>query len=172
MKVRVKIVGSLLDTARNDLARRHAFAHERVGFFAAGAAYDSEGIILLVRSYHPVADEDYEYAARVGARIGSNAMRRAVQEAYRPPSALLHVHTHGGWGKPGFSPVDLDSADEFVPGFFQAVPRMPHGLLVLSGDAATGKLWLDPGRPAIPVTDFVRVDAPMNHEWSNRHELA
>lgn len=172
MKITVKIVGNLLDSARSDLARRHSFAHERVGFFAAGAAYDPQGIILLVRSYHPVADEDYEYAPRVGARIGSNAMRRAVQAAYRPPSALLHVHTHGGWGKPSFSSVDLDSASEFVPGFYQAVPRMPHGLLVLSGDAATGKLWLAPDGPAVPITEFVRADAIMNHEWSNPYELA
>lgn len=108
MKITVKIVGSLLDAARRDLSRRHPFAHERVGFFAAGAAHDGQGLILLVRGYHPVADEDYEYAPRVGARIGPDAMRQAVQAAYRPPSALLHVHTHGGWGKPSFSSVDVD----------------------------------------------------------------
>lgn len=172
MKITVKIVGGLLDVARRDLSRRHTFAHERVGFFAAGAAYDAEGLILLVRNYHPVTDEDYEYAPCVGARIGSNAMRQAVQAAYRPPSALLHVHSHGGWGKPGFSSVDLDSADEFVPGFFQAVPRMPHGLLVLSNDAATGRLWLSPDSPPVSITEFIRTDATMNHEWSNSYELA
>lgn len=172
MKITVKIVGSLLDAARRDLSQRHPFAHERVGFFAAGATYDAHGLILVVRSYHPVADDDYEYAPCVGARIGANAMRRAVQAAYRPPSALLHVHTHGGRGKPNFSSVDLESAEEFVPGFFQAVPRMPHGLLVLSGDAATGRLWLDPNDRAVSITEFVRTDATMNHEWSNRYELA
>ena len=70
-----------------------------------------------MRGYTPVADEDYEIDPRVGAKIGSAAMRKAVQSAYRPAATLLHVHTHGGHGEPGFSGVDLNSAKDFVPGF-------------------------------------------------------
>lgn len=167
MKITLKIIGSLLDEVRADLGRRHDFAHERVGFLTAGVAAIPNGLILVVRAYLPVDDADYELAPKVGARIGSNAMRKAVQAAYRPPAALLHVHTHGGVGKPRFSKVDLFSADQFVPGFFQTVPRMPHGLLVLSNNAATGKLWLAADRHAIAIDQFVRVDAPLTNEWSS-----
>jgi len=172
MIVTLKIPGRLLDSVRVDLARPHFFAHERVGFLTAGVAALPGGLIVLVRSYLPVADEDYEAARGVGARIGSNAMRKAVQAAYRPASALLHIHTHGGRGRPGFSGIDLESADEFVPGFFQSCPKMPHGLLVLSDDAVTGQLWLDPRRRPIAIDRFVRVDRPVSNQWSAPYELA
>jgi len=173
MMTTLKIDGKLLDEVRRDLARPHFFAHERVGFLLAGVAgLPDDDLLLIVRSYQPVADEDYEAAFGVGARIGSNAMRKAVQAAYRPPSALLHVHTHGGTGRPRFSSVDLESANEFVPGFFQSCPKMPHGLLVLSDDAATGQLWLErDGRPR-PIKHFMRVDRPIANQWSAPYELA
>ena len=138
MKATLKIRGPLLDEIRRDLARPHAFAHERVGFLTAGAAATPDGILMLVRGYRPVEDDDYEEDARVGAKIGSNAMRKAAQSAYRPAAVLLHIHTHGGHGRPQFSGVDLRSADEFVPGFFETAPRMPHGLLVLSHELGPG----------------------------------
>jgi hypothetical protein len=99
-----------------------------------------------VRDYTPVADEDYEINDKVGAKIGSAAMRKAVQSAYRPAAAPIHIHTHGGHGKPGFSGVDLNSAKDFVPGFFETTPRMPHGgLLVLATTPRTASC----GSPAI-----------------------
>lgn len=172
MNVTLKIAGSLLDLVRRDLARPHFFAHERVGFLTAGAAAAPGGLLLLVRGYMPVADEDYEVDPKVGARIGSNAMRKAAQSAYRPASALLHVHTHGGRGLPGFSGVDLKSGKEFVPGFFHSCPKMPHGLLVLSDNGATGLLWLEPGKPSVSIDRFIRVDRPIVEQWGAKHELA
>jgi len=171
MKVSLKINGPLLDEIRRDLARPHGFAHERVGFLTAGAVGVGADLALLVRDYQPVADDDYEFDPRVGAKIGSNAMRKAVQSAYRPAAALLHVHTHGGRGQPAFSRVDLESAVEFVPGFFETTPRMPHGLLVLSDDSARGLLWVDSKSAPLDVDLFLRNDAPLKRTWGN-HELA
>jgi hypothetical protein len=167
MKITLKIRGDLLDRVRVDLERPHPFAFERVGFlFAAAAAMPGLDMLLTVKEYMPVEDQDYEPDRHVGAKIGSDAMRKAVQAAYRPPSAILHVHTHGGSGKPRFSPVDIDSAREFVPGFFETAPRMPHGLLVLSDDAAFGHLWCDAHADPLVVDHLVRVGAPLTHEWS------
>ena len=171
MTVHLKIDGRLLDDVRQDLRRPHPFAHERVGFLTAGAADLGNRLLLLVRGYTPIADEDYEIDRRVGAKIGSAAMRKAVQSAYRPAATLLHVHTHGGHGKPGFSGVDLNSANEFVPGFFETTPRMPHGLLVLSNDAAHGLLWLADSRAPVAIDQFLRIDAPLQREWGT-HDLA
>jgi hypothetical protein len=166
MNATIKIGAAMLDAIRRDLERRHAFAWERVGFITAACAGTASGILLLARSYTPVADADYERASGVGAQIGSDAMRKALQSAYRPQHALLHIHTHGGSGIPAFSGTDCRSADEFVPSFFNALPRMPHGIIVLSDDAAAGSLWLAPDRSPIPVARFVRVGAPYSHSWS------
>lgn len=87
-------------------------------------------------------------------------MRKATQFAYQDRSALLHIHSHGGIGRPEFSGIDLHSGAEFVPGFFHSVPRMPHGMLVLSQNSATGLLWLGSDQSGGYVADFVRVGAP------------
>jgi hypothetical protein len=142
MKIHIKITEALLAQVRLDLHRRHPFSFERVGFLTAGATRSVDGdILLLCRSYHPVDDDDYERSAMVGAQIGSDAMRKAIEVAHLGKSALLHVHTHGGNGLPGFSKTDLVSGAQFVPGFFNALPRMPHGLLVLSNTSARGLVW-------------------------------
>lgn len=161
MKVRIKITNRLLDGIRLDLHRPHAFAYERVGFLTAGVARSADDeITLLSRAYRPVADEDYVPDPTVGVKIGGAAMRKALHFAYQPRSALLHVHTHGGQGRPEFSGVDLRSGHEFVPGFFHAVSRMPHGMLVLSDNSATGLVWLGPKEAAVYVAEFVGVGAP------------
>lgn len=100
MKVALKIIGSLLDLVRRDIARPHFVAYERVGFLTAGAAAVPGGL-LLVRGYMPVADEDYEVAPKVGARIGSDAMHaRPRRRPAGPPRPCCM--SHGGRGLPGF----------------------------------------------------------------------
>ena len=172
MKITVKISGKTLDEVREDLVRPHPFAWERVGFLTACAAKVPRGLLLLVDKYLTVEDEDYERNETVGAQIGSDAMRKAVQAAYRPKRALLHIHSHGGLGKPHFSGVDLRSADEFIPGLFSPIPAMPHGLLVLSDDDANGKLWLGTERGAVKINEFIRVDSHYSKKWRRANDLA
>ena len=161
MKTHIKFAKQLLDFARADLARRHTFAYERVGFFTAGATVCTGAVTLLIRAYVPVDDADYLHNPKVGATIGSNAMRKALQFAYRTRSSLLHVHSHGGRGRPEFSEVDLDSGSEFVPGFFHAIPRMPHGMMVLSSDSASAKIWFDESEIGEYASEFTSVGAPL-----------
>jgi len=165
MKVSLKIMRGLLEHVRQDLKRPHSFAYERVGFLIASAAGTPRGILLTICDYQPVDDEDYERNESVGAEIGSDAMRKAVQAAYRPQRTLLHVHTHGGLGRPEFSSVDLISAEEFVPGFFYPVPKMPHGLLVLSDDDASGLYWQQPEQKPETISDFIIVGGPYTRNW-------
>lgn len=158
MKARIKVPSAMLATIRADLARPHQFAHERVGFLTAGAAlFDGNGLLLLVRDYRPVDEEDYVPDRSVGVKIGADAMRKALQAAYRPASTVLHIHTHGGLGRPHFSGVDRRSAGEFIPSFFNPVPRMPHGIVVLSDDGANGLLWIDPHQAPVPIADIISV---------------
>ncbi|MCA1436800.1 hypothetical protein I6F33_28035 [Bradyrhizobium sp. BRP20] len=161
MKIHVKIAWELLASIRADLRRRHAFAHERVGFLKAGASMADGALLLFAIAYQPVADDDYERDPLVGARIGGSAMRKGLQFAYQSRSALLHVHAHGGRGRPEFSGIDLRSGAEFVPGFFHAIPRMPHGMIVLSNDSATAKVWLDESDRGTYASSFTAVGAPL-----------
>ena len=158
MTIHIKIAEALLAQVRADLHRRHPFALERVGFLTAGATRSRDGdILLLCRSYHTVADDDYEASAMVGAQIGSDAMRKAIEVAYPGKSALLHIHSHGGQGVPGFSKTDLVSGAQFVPGFFNALPRTPHGLLVLSNTSAKGLVWTTKNGKPQYVDGFAQV---------------
>ena len=161
MKARIKVPSAMLTTIRADLARPHQFAYERVGFLTAGAAlFDGNGLLLLARDYRPVDDEDYVPDRSVGVKIGADAMRKALQAAYRPASTVLHIHTHGGLGRPHFSGVDRRSAADFIPSFFNPVPRMPHGIVVLSDDGANGLLWIDAHQAPVPITDIISVGGP------------
>lgn len=172
MKTNIKIVGSLLGDIRVDLHRRHAFAFERVGFLMAGASWTRHGnLVLLCRDYQPVADEDYERSSTVGARIGSNAMRKALQAAYRHKSAILHIHTHGGRCRPEFSSVDLASARDFVPGFFNALPQMPHGIVVLSNESARCLLWTGAKDRPRYADGFQQIGTPLI-KFGGSHESA
>ena len=116
MKARIKIPNRMLDEIRDDLRRPHAFAHERVGFITAGVASPGPGeLMLFARAYRPVEDQDYVPDPTVGVKIGGDAMRKALQSAYRPRAALLHVHTHGGRGTPDFSDVDRTPTERTNP---------------------------------------------------------
>jgi hypothetical protein len=161
MKAYITITNQLLALIRSDLRRPHGFAHERVGFIKAGASLTGATLQLFAIAYQPVADDDYEHDPLVGARIGGNAMRKALQFAYKSRSSLLHVHAHGGRGRPEFSGIDLKSGAEFVPGFFHAIPRMPHGMVVLSNDSATAKLWLGEDDTGTYVSGFAAIGSPL-----------
>ena len=158
MKPTFKIQAGLLAAIRADLARPHAYAYERVGFVTAGAIWTSGGdVVLVARSYRSVDDTDYVEADEVGAAINMNAMRKGMQHSYANKGALFHIHTHGGRGVPRFSRVDRRSGPTFVPSFFNLVPRMPHGLIVLSDDSADGLLWTDRHKKPQPLDRFVVV---------------
>lgn len=161
MKISVKILSPLLRDIRVDLHRHHPFACERVGFINAGATRIGDDLMLVVRDYQPVADGDYERSMAVGAQIGPDAIRKALEAAYKRKSCILHVHTHGGRGRPEFSPTDLKSAASFVPGFFNALPEMPHGIIVLSNDSARGLIWTAPKKRPTYVAGFVEIGAQL-----------
>lgn len=167
MNITLRLPAPLLNAMRADLARPHAHAGERVGFLRAAAMKTVNGLLLLVRDYHPVADEDYARAPDVGAEIGSEAFRKALQWAYRPRSTLFHVHTHHGRGRPSFSGVDLKSGRQFVPSFFTTIPRMPQGMLVLSDDDAYGLVWLAEDHPPAPINSFAQIGAHYSRDWKD-----
>lgn len=155
----------LLQRVRSDLHRPHPFAAERVGFFLCRAGrLDNGGLLVLAGDYHSVENDDYIEDHRVGAMMGPAAIRKAMQRAYNAGAqdiGLFHVHMHEHRGMPGFSRVDLTEYMKFVPDFFNAVPAMPHGAVVLSFDRAIGLLWRKRDENPRPIDRFSSVGAPL-----------
>lgn len=166
MKIRFKITRQLLKSVRQDLARQHPFAYERVGFIACGVSATVGDLSVYARAYRPVADDDYLRDNSVGAMMGPEAIRKALQWAMSGVS-IFHVHTHCGQGHPGFSKVDLREQAKFVPNFFQVAPRFPHGALVLSHTHARGHIWLGADQPGRIINEFVEVGTPLKG-WQTR----
>ena len=165
MKVCFKITTALLTTVRDDLQQPHPFAHERVGFVSAGLSASGDDILMLAREYRPVRDNEYLRDPTVGAMMGPDAIRRALQWAIQDGVALFHIHTHGGRGIPGFSGIDLRENAKFVPDFFKVAPQCAHGAIVLSDTAGHGLVWFGRSRPNHLITSFVEVGVPLR-KWS------
>lgn len=165
MKIKFKITRSLLSAIRLDLMRPHAFAHERVGFISGGLSSMDDDLLVLAREFRPVDDEDYLPDTSVGAMMGPNAIRAALQWSLETGGALFHVHTHGGRGVPGFSGVDLRENQKFVPDFFKVTPQCVHGAIVLSDTAAHGQVWISRTSTFQFISGFTEVGIPLR-KWS------
>ena len=157
MNVTFKFRRDLVDQAKTDLSRRHAFAHERVGFITAGVAAAGADLVILAKAYLAVADEDYINAPGVGAMMGPNAIRLAMQQALNSSQGVFHIHMHGGGGIPQFSGIDVRENAKFVPDFFKTGPKFVHGALVLTRDGARGQIWMSRTDGPHPVDQFVEV---------------
>lgn len=166
MKAHFKMTARLAQEARHDLARRHAFAHERVGFISARVSATEDELLILAYGYRPVADEDYLWNPSVGAQMGPDAIRKALQWALSGGGAIFHVHSHGGRGRPGFSPVDVRENAKVIPSFFQVAHEYPHGALVLSNDTAFGHIWLGEAG-AQSISSYMEV-GPSLRGWSEQ----
>jgi hypothetical protein len=164
MKTILRATGSFLAGVRRDLSRRHAFAHERVGFVGVRAAAAGERLVLIADTYHPVADGEYLDDKTVGAVINQEAMRKALEIALLRGTGMFHIHMHTFPSRLWFSKIDLDEQRKFVPDFFKVRPEMPHGAVVLSPENATGRVWLSP-KSVVPLAEIHVVGSPMRITW-------
>ena len=162
-----RITRTLLERVRRDLARPHAFAAERVGVLYArfDADRDRRGRVrgplrILAVTYEPVEDDAYIDDPRFGAVIGSEAFRRILQHLYLTPVGAFHVHAHPGCGIPRPSRPDLSETARFVPDFFHGRADVPHGAVILSDDAMSGRVWLTESATPRAIDEFRIVGAP------------
>jgi hypothetical protein len=173
VKIIFRATQAFVRAAHGDLARPHQFAAERVAFITVRGALAGRSLLLLAEGYHPVADEDYVDDPRVGAMMGQEAIRKALDLALLQEVGVMHVHEHGHRGRPGFSGIDLSEQLRFVPDFFGVRPELPHGAIVLSHDRGAGRVWLEPDRIE-PIAEFnvmgprILVDEIASPEQSGR----
>jgi hypothetical protein len=162
MTLQFRITSQLLAQVKADLSRRHAYARERVGFIVASAAeLAASGLGVLARSYLPVADEHYINQPKVGALMSGDALRDAMQFAYRAKCSIFHVHMHEHQGWPWFSRYDLSENSKFVPDFFNVSTIGPHGALVLSHNSAAGIVWTTKASNPASFDEIIEVGAPL-----------
>jgi len=160
--VRMRIPGKLMTQMLADLQRPHPFAAERVGFLSVGAGTGEDGEALVIGGeYRAVGDHDYLHDDDVGARIGAEAIREALQWALASGRGVFHVHMHPHRGAPDFSFTDATELPRLVEAIRRGTPAAPHGMLVLSRDSANAWVWTA-GQPApcVPVQIAI-VDRPM-----------
>ena len=153
MSIIFRVPADVIRSVRADLRRPHAFAYERVGFMTIRAAATKSALILLPQEYHPVADEDYLPDDSVGAMMGPEALRKALEMALLQKVGVLHVHLHDFPGRLWFSSTDLREQEKFIPDFFKVRKKMPHGAVVLGPEAAAGRVWLGPKRVEV-ISEF------------------
>lgn len=159
--VELRLTRQLLESVQIDLSRPHPFAAERVTFLTAfPASLGAQGLVLLAAAHHPVQDEHYERDDTVGAMLGAAAFRRMLQVAYNSPVSILHVHRHDHRGNPWFSSVDIQEARRYVPDFWKVRNGFPHGIVVLSYDAAAGLIWLPGFSNQVRISRITIVGAP------------
>ncbi|HEY3412809.1 MAG TPA: hypothetical protein VGM51_07100 [Armatimonadota bacterium] len=160
--IRLRIGRSLYDHVLSDLRRPHPFAFERVGFlYATSGNVAGDPYLALAVDYDAVADADYVNDPTCGARIGSDAIRRAMQRVLSTNVSAFHVHVHEHRGTPALSRTDRRGLPGVVEALRNACPQQAHGLVVLSKDHGIAEVWLpgsDRPRSAGRVTI---VGAPM-----------
>lgn len=144
MKVIFRVMDRFLDDVTRDLARPHPYAAERVGFISVRATTAGDDtLLLLAADYFPLEDHEYVDDSTVGAMMGQEAIRKALEIALLRSVGMIHVHLHEHHGRPHFSRIDVREQLKFVPDFFKVRREMPHGAVVLSHDKANGRVWLD-----------------------------
>jgi hypothetical protein len=161
MSTQLRIPKPFIDNVREDLRRPHEFAFERVGFTFCRSGTLKSGNLLLPISYNAVRDADYLRDGTVGARIGSGAIRIAMQQALDNEVTVLHVHLHPHKGRPGMSAVDSSESQKLIPSFFNVRPNRPHGALILSEDSAAAWLWTNKQDRPIVLRDVSIIGSPV-----------
>ena len=162
MKILFKITERLLSEVKLQLVRPHAFASERVCFLLCRAGLiENGGLVILSHSLHDIADEDYIDDPSVGAMMGPDAIRKALQAAYQQQASMFHVHLHLHEGRPRFSGIDGRETAKFVPDFWNVQPELPHGAIVFSDDSAYGRCWIPGRKVPAEISQFGVVGVPM-----------
>ncbi|HEX8670748.1 MAG TPA: ThiF family adenylyltransferase [Longimicrobium sp.] len=164
--VRLRIPRALFEAIKGDLAAPHAHAGERVGFISVGTKRLERGEWLIcAQEYHPLADGRYIVDSKVGARIDGEAIREAMQRVLDTGRGGFHVHLHEHRGVPAFSRTDRAHQPRLVDALANVDARVPHGMLVLSEDAAHAWVRL-PGAPELVAPALVSiVGDPLTLIW-------
>jgi hypothetical protein len=153
----LRVTAELRRQVLEDLKRPHAHAWERVGFLYTRSKWlDDRTLVIIATAYEPVADAHYLKDDTVGAKIGADAIRNAMQKIVSNKTGCFHVHLHGHSGKPTPSGTDTGSLPGVVQSLANIAGEQVTGYIVLSLDAFFTAIHL-PGRKGLHKADQVSV---------------
>jgi hypothetical protein len=164
----LKIPKSLFDLIKIDLQRPHSHAFERIGFIGTKYKKLNDGTILIFAvDYFPVDDENYIEDEEVGARINSDAIRKAMQYVLDSGNGCFHVHYHSfSYSIPQFSATDLTDNPEIVKSFTYVHKEQFHGMLVIGNNSSNALVQIPETTFKLKtVTKIVVVGYPMNFSF-------
>lgn len=157
----------------DDLRRPHAHACERVGFLFIKSKTLADGTILVIAvGYQSVADEDYIEDSSVGAKIGSTAIRGAMQEMLNLRCGAMHVHLHDHKGRPYPSGTDTTSLPGVIESLSNVAAGQVTGVLILSKDSFYSALQV-PNYKGLRAANLITVVGfPMELHYQNAGKKA
>jgi hypothetical protein len=160
--IKLRIPGALYQQILADLKRPHDFAYERVGFAFAQTTVTAGQIHLInFTGYETVADDHYMEDDTVGARIGSPAIRKAMQKVMDQDASGFHVHLHNHKGQPWPSRDDQEGLPGIVESLSNVKRKFPHGILILSKDSFYAWVKID-GEDHLVIPEIITaVQYPM-----------
>lgn len=161
MSIKLRMTRAFWDALQADLRRSHAFAAERVAFAFGRRGAAPCGDVIVLSTFAPVDDGDYEDDPYVGARIGAQAIHKGLKQAALLRAAAFHVHLHDHHGMPWFSRTDLRELPPVMDPFQHVVREQPRGLLLLSEDDCVGLVWYPSTIKPSAISDVSVVGAPM-----------
>jgi hypothetical protein len=142
--IKIRMPGKLHAQMLEDLKRPHSFAYERVGFLYATTSVLPDGTrLVLCNNYHAVADEDYIEDDSVGAKIGSAAIRGAMQKINDGRCGGFHVHLHDHSGLTSPSGTDKEGLPPVVQSLANIGKTEVNGMLILSRDSFYAMVKID-----------------------------
>ena len=161
MSTKLRMTRGFWDALQADLRRPHAVAAERVAFAFGRRGVAPGGDVIVLSTFAPVDDGDYEDDPCVGARIGAQAIHKGLKRAAQLRAAAFHVHLHEHLGMPWFSRTDLRELPPVMDPFRHIVQEQPRGLLLLSDDDCVGLVWSSSSNQPSAISDVTIVGTPM-----------
>lgn len=129
-------------------------------FSVAVGRIDPDRLLLLIPNYHTIPDEDYIDDPRAGARIGSAAIRAALQRILDCEFGQLHVHLHEHKGSPRPSTMDMRETPRLIESMVATDATRAHGAVILSHDSAWAKIWVPGIKQPVLATKITVVGFP------------
>lgn len=161
--IRFKIPKQIHQQMLDDLNRKHPFAHERVGFlYTISKKIDPNITLILAKEYCPIPDLDYIKDKSVGAKIGSNAIRTAMEKLFNQKGGCFHVHLHAHSGSPFPSYIDKISLPEIADSFSNITQNQANGFLILSNDSFYSSIKLSDEKHLITPELISTIGWPMH----------
>lgn len=168
LNIKIRIPKSIYADMLNDLDRAHPFAFERVGFaFATTTTIDENNIVITFTDYKSVHDDDYIDDEYVGAKINTDAIRKAMQYCLDFGQGGFHVHLHNHKGKPTPSKTDSIGLPGIVDSLKNITGDQANGIFILSEDAFYAVVKIDSETHFITPEVISVVGYPMQFQFNN-----